>query len=127
MAKRKVLVIENDHDIRDLVSFILEESGFACLGIPEPEKLENVEAFKPDVILVDEFINKKPGHRLCLRIKQVNSLKHIPVIILSTVNDIELIAEECKANDYVRKPFDVEDLVGKVIRVVDQQPLSAAY
>lgn len=125
--KRKVLVIENDDDIRDLVSFILSEAGFICLGIPEPEKLEKVAAFKPDVILIDEFINNQPGHRLCLRIKQVASLKHIPVIILSTMNNIELIAEECKANDYLRKPFDVEELVGKVIRVVDNQPLTSLY
>jgi len=126
-VKRKVLVIENDDDIRDLVSFILSESGFICLGIPEPEKPEKVAAFKPDVILIDEFINNQPGHRLCLRIKQVESLRHIPVIILSTMNNIELIAEECKANDYLRKPFDVEELVGKVIRVVDNQPLTSLY
>jgi len=123
--KKKILVIENDRDIRDIVSFILEEAGFKCLGMPEPEKIEQVKTFDPDIILIDEFINNKPGHRLCHRIKQEETLQHLPVIILSTANNIELIAEECKANDFVRKPFDMDELIAKVIRVIDNQQLTS--
>jgi len=46
------------------------------------------------------------------------------VIILSTANDIELIATECDANDYIRKPFDVAAMVGTVVRVVSHQSLA---
>jgi DNA-binding response OmpR family regulator len=121
---KKVLIIENDHDIRSIVEFILEEEGFNTLSIPEPDTLVEILQFSPHIILVDEFINSRPGHRLCLRIKHDDLLKHIPVIILSTANDIELIATECKANDYIRKPFDVHDMVEKVVRVLDNQPLT---
>lgn len=122
--KKKVLIIENDHDIRHIVTFILEEHGFETLSITEPDDLSEITPFAPDVILLDEFINNRPGHRLCMKIKQVGSLKAIPVIILSTANDIELIAKECQANDHLRKPFDVEDLVATVVRTVDGQPLA---
>ena len=121
---KKVLIIENDHDIRSIVEFILEEEGFNTLSIPEPDTLVEILQFSPHIILVDEFINSRPGHRLCLRIKHDDLLKHIPVIVLSTANDIELIATECKANDYIRKPFDVHDMVEKVVRVLDNQPLT---
>src|ERR1700679_397878 len=107
--RKKVLVIETARDVRDIVSLILEEAGFKCLGMPEPEGIEQVREFDPDVILVDEFVNSKPGHRVCNRIKQNEELRHLPVIILSTANNIELIAKECNANDYVGKPFDVEE------------------
>ena len=123
MEKKKVLIIENDNDIRFIVSFILEEKGFEALSIPEPEDLSAIIPFAPDVILLDEFINSRPGHRLCLKIKKVAALKDIPVIILSTSNDIELIAKACEANDFVRKPFDIEDMVVKVLRIVNHQPL----
>jgi two-component system phosphate regulon response regulator PhoB len=123
-VKKKVLIIENDQDIRHIVTFILDERGFETLSIPEPNDLSKIIPFAPDVILLDEFINNRPGHRLCLKIKQVGSLKAIPVIILSTANDIELIAKECQANDHIRKPFDVEDLVGTVVRTVNHQPLA---
>lgn len=122
--KKKVLIIENDQDIRHIVEFILREQGFTTMSIPEPEELSAIIPFAPDVILLDEFINSRPGHRLCRKIKQVAALKNVPVIILSTANDIELIARECEANDYLRKPFDVEEMVDKVIRIVNHEPLA---
>lgn len=122
-VKKKVLVVENNYDIRDIVAYILEEEGFECMGISEPESMIGLLAFKPDIILIDEFINSQPGHRLCVKIKQHESLRHVPVIILSTANNIELIVEECKADDYIRKPFDVDEIVGKVNRIIDKQPL----
>lgn len=117
-----MLIIENDQDIRHIVAFILEEQTFETLSIPEPTDFSEIILFQPDVILLDEFINNKPGHRLCRKIKQVPDLAATPVIILSTANDIELIAEECDANDYIRKPFDVEDMVAKVVRMINNQP-----
>jgi two-component system phosphate regulon response regulator PhoB len=122
-VKKKVLFIENDDAIRHIVALILEEQGFNTLSIPEPSDLNEIIPFRPDVILLDEFINSQPGHRLCLKIKQIEALKHLPVIILSTSNDIELIAKECQANDYITKPFDVDDMVNKVVRIVNHQPL----
>jgi len=122
-VKKKILIIENDHDIRDIVELILAEEGFDTLSMAEPETLDIVIQFKPHLILIDEFINSKPGHRLCRKIKQKTDLNQIPVIILSTANDIELIAEECSANDFVSKPFDISDLVDKVVRIIDGQPL----
>ena len=121
--KKKILIIENDHDIRDIVELILAEEGFDTLCMAEPETLDVVMHFKPHLILIDEFINSKPGHRLCRKIKQRSDLNQIPVIILSTANDIELIAEECSANDFVSKPFDISILVDKVVRIIDGQPL----
>jgi two-component system phosphate regulon response regulator PhoB len=106
------------------VAYILNEQGFETLSIPEPEELSAIIPFHPDVILLDEFINSKPGHRLCHKIKQVAALAVIPVIILSTANDIELIAAECEANDHISKPFDVETMVEKVVRIVNHQPMA---
>lgn len=122
--KKKVLVIENDADIRHIVQFILEQEGFATMSIPEPDTLSEISQFKPNLILIDEFINNEPGHRLCRKIKQEPLLAHLPVIILSTANDIELIATECNANDFIRKPFDVTEMVQKVVRVIEDYPLS---
>lgn len=122
--RKKVLIIENDHDIRSIIEFILEEQGFETLSMPEPEDLNEIIPFKPHLILLDEFINNRPGHRLCLKIKQVEALKHIPVVILSTANDIEMIAAECNANDYISKPFNVSDMIDKVLRLVNHLPLA---
>lgn len=121
--KKRVLIIENDQDIRLIVELILQEQGFETLSTPEPADLSELIIFHADLILLDEFINNRPGHRLCRRIKQTLALSTIPVIILSTANDIELIAAECEANDYISKPFDLEDMVSKVLRILDHQSL----
>ncbi|HVS93444.1 MAG TPA: response regulator [Mucilaginibacter sp.] len=111
---KKVLIIENDADIRNLIAFILEEEGFTVAGMPSPEALDAIVRHQPDLILIDEWLAGRPGHRLCLRIKLFHQLVHVPVIILSTATDIEKIVKECKADGYVRKPFDVADLVETV-------------
>jgi two-component system phosphate regulon response regulator PhoB len=123
-VKKKVLIIENDQDIRSIVVYILEEQGFETLSSPETEDLSAIIRFAPDVILLDEFINNRPGHRLCREIKRVPALATIPVIILSTSHHIELIAQECEANDYISKPFDVDHMVDKVLQIVNHQPLA---
>lgn len=120
-----MLIIENDQDIRHIVEIILEDHGFETLSMAEPKELSAIIPFAPDVILLDEFINSQPGHRLCRKIKQVPNLASIPVIILSTANDIELIAAECQANDHIAKPFDIDEVVSKVLRLVNHQPLAS--
>lgn len=122
--KKNVLIIENDQDIRHIVEFILQEQGYQTLSIPEPDDLLKLVAFQPDLILLDEFINSEPGHRLCLKIKKIPALAAVPVIILSTANDIELIATACEANDFIRKPFDVDDMIAKVLRGLDHRSLT---
>lgn len=122
--KNKVIIIENDQEIRNIIDYILEDAGFTTMSMPEPETLDRVMQFNPHLILIDEFINSKPGHRLCLQIKHTKELAHVPVIVLSTANDIELIATECKANGYIRKPFDVEDMISKVLHLLGHQSLA---
>jgi len=121
--QKRVLIIENDRDIRDLVEMIISDEGFETLSMPEPKTLEQLVEFKPDIILIDEFVNSKPGHRLCLKIKRSDMLNNIPVIILSTASDIELIVKECEANDYLRKPFDVQEMIDTVIKTLDNRSL----
>jgi DNA-binding response OmpR family regulator len=108
---KKILIIENDADIREIIKYALEDEGFTVAGMPSPESLEAVVRHRPDLILIDEWVAGHPGHRLCVRIKQFHSLMHVPVIILSTSNDIEKITAECKADGYIRKPFDLAQLV----------------
>jgi two-component system, OmpR family, phosphate regulon response regulator PhoB len=121
--KKKVLIIENDHDIRDIISFVLQEGGFETISIPEPESHELLLQYEPHAIIIDEFINKNPGHRLCLQLKQAEHLRGIPVIVISTANDIELIVKECKADGFIKKPFDIDDMVAKVIRILENNSL----
>lgn len=113
MAK-KVLLIENDTDVRDMITYVLEDEGLTVLHLIDPGDLDIIAAAAPDLILIDEWLSAEPGHRLCLRIKQFSKLTAVRVIIMSTAHDIEVIAAECHADDYIRKPFDLSEMVEKV-------------
>ncbi|WP_448702710.1 response regulator transcription factor [Mucilaginibacter sp. AW1-3] len=111
--KRRVLIAEDDNDIRDVVSYILENEGYEVIAT-NPRSIERIFIERADLILLDEWLNKKEGHMVCKEIKAIHEARHIPVIILSTSSQIAEIAETCNADGYVQKPFDVADLVRAV-------------
>jgi DNA-binding response OmpR family regulator len=111
-VRKKVLIVENDEDIRSIVGLILEGEGYQVDGCPYT--LENLLTMNADLILLDEWVNRKGGPMLCKEIKTAEQLAHIPVIIFSTAPDIAEIAVVCKANGYVHKPFDLDTLINEV-------------
>jgi DNA-binding response OmpR family regulator len=120
--KKKVLIVENDEDIRNIVGLILEDEGYEVAGCAYT--LENLLTMEADLILMDEWVNSKQGPMLCKEVKAVKHLARIPVIIFSTAVDIAEIARDCKANGYVHKPFDLEVLVSEVRKFL---PLQKVY
>ena len=114
MMPKHILLIENDQAVREIISYILQNEGYTVTNMPLFDDLSIIARENPDLILIDEWLAGEPGHRLCLKIKTLEHLLHIPVIILSTSNGIEQIVADCKANAFIRKPFDLDDLVDKV-------------
>lgn len=120
--KKKVLIVENDQDIRSIVGLILEHEGYQVAGCAY--SLENLMVMTADLILLDEWINHKEGPMLCKEIKSVEKLAGIPVIIFSTSVHIAEIASHCGADGYVQKPFDLEELIEQVRKFL---PLDKRY
>jgi DNA-binding response OmpR family regulator len=121
--KKKVLIVENDEDIRNIVGLILEDEGYEVAGCAYT--LENLLTMEADLILMDEWVNSKQGPMLCKEVKAVEHLAHIPVIIFSTAMDIAEIARDCKANGYVHKPFDLEVLISEVRKFLPLEKIHA--
>jgi DNA-binding response OmpR family regulator len=123
MGKKKVLIIEDDAGIQELISYILESEGFQ-VDTTVHDLATDLTPYNADLILLDEWINKKEGHMLCKEIKQVHTTQHIPVIILSTAVDIAEIAKNCDADGFIAKPFDIEDVTREVRRVLQMEQSS---
>jgi DNA-binding response OmpR family regulator len=114
--KKKILIVENDEDIRDIVGEVLLAEGYAVQGCTYA--IQNLINQDADLILLDEWVNLREGQMLCKEIKALEKLAHIPVIIFSTSSDIAEIAVACQANGYVKKPFDLDTLVDEVRKVL---------
>ena len=113
----KILVAEDDGDIRDLVAFSLHYGGFEVVVSSNGlEAVEQALAAKPDLILMDVRMPRMTGYEACRQLKSMDEAKHIPVVFLSAKGQEHEIQQgiDAGAEDYILKPFAPEDLVNKV-------------
>ncbi|MBE9585443.1 response regulator transcription factor [Mucilaginibacter sp. JRF] len=104
----KILVIEDDKDILDVLEYVLEDAGYDVITAANGSVLVNINAIKPDVILIDEWLGAEKGSQHCKFLKSTTAMRHIPVVMMSAAMDIEHIADECGADAYIKKPFDID-------------------
>ncbi|TSJ42713.1 response regulator [Mucilaginibacter corticis] len=117
MAK-KILIIEDDKDIRESIVYVLQEDGYDVTASEDSKILRSVNELAPDMILLDNWLTEwksdANGEQLSRELKSNPATSHIPVIIISAVSNIKEIAVAGLADDYLRKPFDVADLTAIV-------------
>ena len=119
--KKKILVLEKNRDILELIDIILTEEGYEIdLISSDKEVFEHIKNFRPDVILLDIIHPTTEGTAICTAIKSGKDTCHIPVIVLSTHPKAEIVKEIC-ADEVVKKPFDVSLLIS----VIEQQLMIA--
>ena len=118
----KILVIEDDKNIRDTICYILEEENFEVVSSGDSKILKSINTLKPDLILLDNWLTEwksdATGQQLSKELKTNPATKHIPIIIISAVSNIKEIAEAGLADSYMRKPFDMADLVTTVKKFI---------
>ena len=112
--KKKIVIIEDNHDILELLGFILENEDYEVLASLDPEPVKSLEEINPHLILLDENLGKSKGHLLCIDIKANAGTSHLPVILISAVNNLPEIAKKCGADNYIAKPFLIENLLDLV-------------
>lgn len=119
MNDKTVLIFDDDINILELCSIILQESGYNVeISETSHDIIEKVTKIKPDVILMDNWIPDIGGIKATQLLKQHPDFKHIPVIYFSANNDIHLLAETAGADAHLAKPFDLSDLENIVEQVL---------
>jgi len=112
--KKKIVVIEDNHDILELLGFILENEDYEVLASLDAEPVKSLQEINPHLVLLDENLGAHKGHQLCLEIKANPGTSHLPVILISAVTDLSEIARKCNADNFIAKPFLIEDLLNLV-------------
>jgi two-component system, OmpR family, phosphate regulon response regulator PhoB len=122
MAK-KVLLIEDDKDIRDTIVLALKEDGFDVVASEDAKILKSVSDIAPDLILLDNWLtdwkSDANGQQISKELKTQAATSHIPVVIVSAVSNIKEVAEAGMADGYLRKPFELTDLFAVVHKHTD--------
>jgi len=119
----KVLIAEDDIDIRNLIAFSLRFGGFEVVEASNgQEAVERALSEKPALILMDVRMPKMTGYEACKQLKSKDETKHIPVIFLSAKGQETEIQEglAAGAEEYILKPFAPDELTNKVREVVQR-------
>ena len=117
MAKKKILVVDDEAELVDLVKIRLEAAGYDVVKAYDgQEGLEKAKSEKPDLILLDIMMPKMDGYKVCGLLKMDARFKKIPVILFSAKaqKEDEQIAKEVGADLYVTKPFEATVLLSKI-------------
>jgi CheY-like chemotaxis protein len=111
----KILLIDDDPDIRTVMSKVLNKEGYEVqTAASREEALQKLSLEKPSVILLDVLLSGADGRELCREIKREADTKHIPVIMFSGHPGAALQFETYGANDFISKPFNTETLLQKL-------------
>lgn len=111
---RKIIIIEDDPDILDVMSYILADEGYDIISSVDPKPLDDVHDTDPMLILMDNRLTGAFGGDFCRQFKSDPTTSHFPIVIVSANPSLDKIAAESMADDYLHKPFDIEELVAMV-------------
>jgi DNA-binding response OmpR family regulator len=116
--KKQILIIDDESDILTLTAYRLKYEGYGVITASECDSgYKLAKEHKPDLILLDLHLPGMTGYELCHLIKKDNELHQIPVIFFSASSvggDPLIKIEECKAQGYIQKPFEIETLFREI-------------
>ena len=119
--KLKMLIVEDEEALLDLLKFNFNKEGYKIDTATDGETaLEKILYNPPDIIILDWMLPKLSGIELCRRIRKNKEHKNIPIIMLTAKGEEEdkLRGLETGADDYITKPFSVNELVARVKAVL---------
>jgi DNA-binding response OmpR family regulator len=121
MSEPVILVAEDERDIRDLIVFTLQFSGFKVMQVSNgKEAVQKATEVKPDLILMDVRMPKMTGYEACQVLKEQASTTDIPIVFLSAKGQETEINTglELGAEEYFLKPFTPDDLIERVNKIL---------
>lgn len=112
---KRVLVVDNDPAILDVMEEILEYEGFEVKTYSDTDNIFNcINSFNPDIILIDYILNGINGGELCAQIKKSPETSHLPVIIISAYSKVLLSLGNYGCDDFISKPFELDHLISRI-------------
>lgn len=118
MMDTKILVVDDDPNISDLLKIYFENEGYEVkVATDGVESVNYFKMYEPDLVLLDIMLPKKDGWQVCREIREISSK---PIIMISAKGEVfdKVLGLELGADDYVVKPFDIKELSARVKAVL---------
>ncbi|WEA00798.1 response regulator [Mucilaginibacter sp. SJ] len=113
---RRILAVDDDKDILEIIKYILEDSGYEVDTLTEGRNLfDRIKQHEPDLILLDIMLGNLDGRELCKTLKNQQETKNIPVILISASHNPGTLSQG-SPDDFIAKPFDIDVLLNSINR-----------
>jgi DNA-binding response OmpR family regulator len=120
---KKILLVDDEEDLISYMASVLQEEGFdVSTRLSAEEALGKIAVDKPDLVIADVRMQEMDGFVMLEKIKLIKGFSNVPCIFLTAMDDRDGQQQAAKlgAAAYISKPFDLDELVGLVKRVLPQ-------
>lgn len=122
MEQQHIVIIEDDADMRDVMTQVLEADGYRVTAFAAITSLEDLLNAKADCFVLDEQLPFVSGHIICIMLKSKLATKEIPVILISASPSLEGHATLSQADAFLGKPFrHISDLPRTIQSVIEKK------
>ncbi|WP_158798175.1 response regulator transcription factor [Pedobacter sp. L105] len=113
---KKILAVDDDNDILDVIRIILEEEGYEVFTLANGKHVfDMVKENAPDLILLDVMLGGLDGRDICRALKEDQNYKNIPVVMISASHNLNnLLLMPGAPDNFLAKPFDIDHLLAMV-------------
>jgi len=118
-----IIVVDDDKEIREIVSFVLDHHGFKVDAVSNSQHLYHLlTSYLPDLIILDVMIPGEDGYRICSGLRSTPQTSHIPIMIMTahTEDIYQRISVDLGASQHITKPFHPLDLAQKVMTLLHE-------
>jgi two-component system alkaline phosphatase synthesis response regulator PhoP len=133
MAEEKVLIVDDEEHIRELIKFNLDKNGYRTICADNGlDALKMAQSENPQLILLDVMLPAMDGYDVCKEIRRDNSISSTPIIMITAKGEEfdKVLGLELGADDYITKPFSIRELIARVkaiLRRTTIRPIDNSY
>lgn len=128
-GKRKVLIVDDDQELVELISDVLERDGrFEIRSVNNGfDAGMMVKEYRPDIIVLDVMLPDINGKEVCQRVRNDKSMNDVRIICISGMVEEDRVGELklAGADDFMHKPFEIERLIVRMCQLLDMEPVTA--
>lgn len=123
--KTKILVVDDDSGIGEMLKTLLEFYGFNVTVTEKPYEAEHlIQQKEIDLVMLDMLISGVNGTDVCEGIRKNEKTKDVPVLMMSALHDAGPKCKTAGADDFMAKPFEMEDLIEKINHILEKRRAS---
>ena len=118
------MIADDDPAIVDAIEMILSFEGYDVTSTVNGATIRDMKEELPDLLLLDIWMSGEDGKEICKKLKNQSYTKSIPIILISASRDLEKSALSAGADDFIEKPFQMDELLAKVRNNINKYKIS---